>query len=469
VRHPRSAPGLSEHGHAHSARAPRHRAPRGLPWRRSTASASCLAQMAADEQQALLLEALDGSPGAVSYERLREIGVEYPASVASELELAGLPLERCYTDASSPQRAVGVRAYRSVFSAAEAGVDPDVELVGESVASTRERVGSVVRAWRDVLAATRDRALPVLREVAIALRAALAAACDRALPVLREIAVAVRAALAAASDRAVPALRESAIAVGAALAAARDRAVSARRGQRRRARMTPRVGERARSQARLHALVGLGRRGLGHTVQTVRLGRERLHRILPATARSLGAGQEHRRWLAPAALLGVAVAVVALAISELAGSGANTRARSSGAHAARRVRAAARGPAQRLSTRGAAAPGPARAASSVPVSPELAAQLEARGHVLLEAGATTAAVPVLQQALAASGKRLTDCLQPASETCLNYAYALYDLGRALLLAHEPAAAVLVLERRLQIANQQPAVQSELALARTQSG
>jgi hypothetical protein len=40
------------------------------------------------------------------------------------------------------------------------------------------------------------------------------------------------------------------------------------------------------------------------------------------------------------------------------------------------------------------------------------------------------------------------------------------LGRALLLAHEPAAAVLVLERRLQIANQQSVVQSELALART---
>ena len=98
----------------------------------------------------------------------------------------------------------------------------------------------------------------------------------------------------------------------------------------------------------------------------------------------------------------------------------------------------------------------------------MAAQLEARGHALLEGGQFQAAVVVLQQALAATGERLNSCLEPVGETCLSYAYALYDLGRALRLDRQPAAAALILERRLQIANQRPAVQSELALARAEA-
>jgi hypothetical protein len=66
--------------------------------------------------------------------------------------------------------------------------------------------------------------------------------------------------------------------------------------------------------------------------------------------------------------------------------------------------------------------------------------------------------------LAATGERLQDCLQPASETCLIYAYALYDLGSALRLHGQPAAAVPVLQRRLQIDNQCPTVQAQLELA-----
>src|SRR5438270_65103 len=84
---------------------------------------------------------------------------------------------------------------------------------------------------------------------------------------------------------------------------------------------------------------------------------------------------------------------------------------------------------------------------------------QARGHALLEAGQAESAVPVLQQALAASGESPAGCVQPVSETCLSYAYALFDLGRALRLDHQPAAAALILERRLQIANQRAIVQS----------
>jgi hypothetical protein len=48
-----------------------------------------------DEQQSLLLAALRGAPGhALSYRELQNAGVEYPASIVEELELAGLPVER---------------------------------------------------------------------------------------------------------------------------------------------------------------------------------------------------------------------------------------------------------------------------------------------------------------------------------------------------------------------------------------
>src|SRR5437763_4077965 len=63
-----------------------------------------------DEQQAQLLDVLrrfGGKP--VSYQQLRDAGVEYPASVVSELELAGLPLERAYEGPLSARRLLGVR------------------------------------------------------------------------------------------------------------------------------------------------------------------------------------------------------------------------------------------------------------------------------------------------------------------------------------------------------------------------
>jgi hypothetical protein len=56
-----------------------------------------------------------------------------------------------------------------------------------------------------------------------------------------------------------------------------------------------------------------------------------------------------------------------------------------------------------------------------------------------------------------------------SETCLTYAYALYDLGRTLRLAGRPGVAVPVLERRLQISDQRATVEGELALARREAG
>ena len=66
--------------------------------------------MALDHQQVLLLDVLRRAGGEpVSYEELRDAGVEYPASVVSELELAGLPVDRCSEGSSAACRLRGAR------------------------------------------------------------------------------------------------------------------------------------------------------------------------------------------------------------------------------------------------------------------------------------------------------------------------------------------------------------------------
>jgi hypothetical protein len=112
---------------------------------------------------------------------------------------------------------------------------------------------------------------------------------------------------------------------------------------------------------------------------------------------------------------------------------------------------------------------PTHATPGVPASPLLATELEAHGHNLLEAGRYGDAIPVLKRAMLATGENVGACLQPASTTCLTYAYALYDLGRAERLAGEPQAAVPILERRLQIDNQRSTVVAQLQLARQRIG
>jgi hypothetical protein len=99
------------------------------------------------------------------------------------------------------------------------------------------------------------------------------------------------------------------------------------------------------------------------------------------------------------------------------------------------------------------------------VSPEAAAALQAGGHQLLAEGSYAGAVADLGAAIRASGQSLPSCLEPASEACLTFAYALYDLGRALRLEGRHAEAVTILSERLRIDNQRPVVQHELELAR----
>jgi hypothetical protein len=306
-----------------------------------------------ERQQALLLAALRKASGApVSYAQLRDAGIEFPASVVSELELAGVSIERCYERVDGSRRAIGVR------------LDP-----------TRDDL---------VISSDPSADVRVPEPLFESMPAAAAAGAD----------IRSRRSLAPAAPLA---------AAGIALALV------------------------------IVALTAGDSRG-GHTIIT--------------TTRS------HARSSARAA---TSIRSVAAAPSQQAAQTQTSQPQTQ--------------PASQPPTTPASQPPttPASQPPTTPVSAALAVKLEANGHELLQAGQYTGAVPVLERALAATGESLRGCVQPSNEQCLTYAYALYDLGRALLLSGSPAAAVGVLEHRLQIENQQPIVAAELASARRQLG
>ena len=96
-----------------------------------------------------------------------------------------------------------------------------------------------------------------------------------------------------------------------------------------------------------------------------------------------------------------------------------------------------------------------------------ATQLQAEGHQLLAEGHYAAAAADLRAAIAASGGSPARCQEPSTESCLAYAYALYDLGRALQAQDKPGQAVPVLNERLHIDNQRQTVRAQLHSARSQ--
>jgi tetratricopeptide (TPR) repeat protein len=162
------------------------------------------------------------------------------------------------------------------------------------------------------------------------------------------------------------------------------------------------------------------------------------------------------RALAPIALIGAVIVVIAVVVIALQTSHVSSR------HASRHHVSKPQPPSA-VVARTPQAPQPQP--PPTPVSPALATQFEAQGHDLLQSGQYSDAVAVLRSAVAATGMHLSDCLEPANETCLTYAYALYDLGRALELKGDPVAALPVLEQRLEIDNQRDVVAAELARVR----
>src|SRR5215211_484120 len=93
-------------------------------------------------------------------------------------------------------------------------------------------------------------------------------------------------------------------------------------------------------------------------------------------------------------------------------------------------------------------------------TPANGASLNNQGFRLMKQGRYAEAVPILRKAVAAF---------PSGTTDLNYAYALFNLGRALRVSGHPAEAIPILERRLRIPDQTETVKRELELARRAAG
>ena len=91
--------------------------------------------------------------------------------------------------------------------------------------------------------------------------------------------------------------------------------------------------------------------------------------------------------------------------------------------------------------------------------PARGAQLNSQGFELMNQGDYDGAIPVLQEAVKSF---------PPGTSDVNYAYALFNLGKSLRLAGRPEEAIPILEQRLKIPNQQDTVREELKLAKKQA-
>ncbi len=94
------------------------------------------------------------------------------------------------------------------------------------------------------------------------------------------------------------------------------------------------------------------------------------------------------------------------------------------------------------------------------VDPAQGVQLNAEGFELMGQGDFAAAVPVLERAVGS---------WPADARELEYAYALFNLGKSLNRSGRPADAIPYLKKRLGWENQRATVQAELDLARKNAG
>jgi serine/threonine-protein kinase len=193
--------------------------------------------------------------------------------------------------------------------------------------------------------------------------------------------------------------------------------------------------------------------------------------------------RERARWLVPATVLLAAViaAGVWLAVS---GGGSDSGSRNPGDTQAAKSRGSKQAPRHSSAASSSAPTASASTASASPISAtpttasdaggapaamapppssgseEAGAQLNDEGYALIQQGRYDEAIPVLRRAVASFPEGTTD---------LNYAYALFNLGHALRMAGNPANAIPILEKRLQIPDQTATVQAELDAARAEAG
>ena len=164
------------------------------------------------------------------------------------------------------------------------------------------------------------------------------------------------------------------------------------------------------------------------------------------------AAPPHRRtspWLA-LALVSALVAVAAATIALLAAGGGDGNGDGSRAGAGTSDQRAEQPQAD-----------PPASEAPAPAEPEPApatgsgADLNAQGFQLMQEGRFDEAVPILQQAVAA---------WPEDSRDLEYAYALFNLGKSLTEAGDPEAAIPYLQKRLTFEDQKKTVEKELRRA-----
>jgi hypothetical protein len=413
-----------------------------------------------DKQQAKLLAHLHAAGGRpVSFEELRSLGIENPAVLCYELDLVGVPVTRVY-HYPAPGRAVpvGVRVEPGENSpeAAEPpgpreGFAPTARIGRTERIATAAALAATHRLGRSAAALASTRRF--IRTKPIVTREPDFPA-DAITPVERNGPRAARA-------RAAPGLRAAVASVGQGALLVHIRSL---------------LGEQGRVRARAR----------------------QAHELALTRARSaLAAGRTGARRADPRVLAGAigltVLAAVAVAFALTAQSGGSRtsltavrgavraeglRAGSWGLRGAGSSSSRGGGPAAGRSARvkatassgAAAGPGTPTGREHVQAGSVLTAtQLEARGHQLLGEGHYAAAIGDFRAALAATGQSSARCGVPGSSACLTYAYALYDLGRALRLAGKPGAAVPVLTKRLRIDNQRGTVKNELGLAKRAHG
>jgi eukaryotic-like serine/threonine-protein kinase len=191
----------------------------------------------------------------------------------------------------------------------------------------------------------------------------------------------------------------------------------------------------------------------------------------PPSSYTRQTGSRGSRWGALAALLTFVVAVGAIAAVALNGGGdegkSPRKAKAGKAEQAKKAKQENAGAGAR-SEPAASTPAPVEGPSESPEpgpapeggDPEGGASLNEQGFALIQAGEYEAAVPVLEEAVAAF---------PEGSEDLDYAYALFNLGNALRLSGRPEEAIPVLEERLEIPNQTGTVEAELEAARDEAG
>jgi hypothetical protein len=378
----------------------------------------------------------------VSFEELRSLGIENPAVLCYELDLIGVPIARVNRYVA-PGRAVPVGVRIEESAAAEYAVEPKPPRWQRPLRRQPSEASEPTAARPEPLSS----ALPSIRrrvsEVGRLARAQL------------ESARAKSAGLAGSEGASDAGAEGAGIAgsegasdggpKGAGLAGARGASAAGAKGA-------------GLARAKGAGLAGAKGASLA-AAKGASVARAKGASLAATTAPIAARAGRHRGLIALIALVAVAAAVLAIVLANQPG----------GSTGAGTVRAGALG-----HVRGALIPsGRARSRSTPAPSPRAptgeSGQLQAEGHQLLGEERYGAAIADLRTAVARSGESTARCVEPSSAACLTYAYALFDLGRALRLNGDRSAAVAALSERLQINDQRGTVQEELSRAREGGG